>query len=316
MEECIGLVASLQNLELGIEKTEGKTPRTEQEEQEKQTLDELNKLLRRDWVELVRVIERLKKGMKLLIEEKGSLRERISELESIRIKFEGLVEIERQEREKLQSIKGSVKENKLLKDSNRLLRLEPDKRSNQLNEQESILEELKLTKMDDNWAHGKDLIQASLDELWTSVNIKARNNGILIRTGNSVVLREIDSLKQKSRDSTRSLSVIGLEIAERLRSLKSQLLKQRPGGQMLMSTGQMEELAVVVVVAGYNQWRQDMDHRLRLELCVEQVIGAGATVKACHVPEQQEDGGDRGTEEDRAKLCELFDGIWKPGGQG
>lgn len=49
----------------------------------------------------MRVIERLKKGMKLLIEEKGSLRERISELELIRIKFEGLVEIERQEREKL-----------------------------------------------------------------------------------------------------------------------------------------------------------------------------------------------------------------------
>lgn len=55
-----------------------------------------------------------------------------------------------------------MKENKLLKDSNRLLRLEPDKRSNQLKEQESILEELKLTKMDDNWAHGKDLIQVLL----------------------------------------------------------------------------------------------------------------------------------------------------------
>ncbi|CAH7681853.1 hypothetical protein PPACK8108_LOCUS14513 [Phakopsora pachyrhizi] len=37
---------SLGNLELGIGKTEGKTPRTEREEREKQTLDELNKLLR------------------------------------------------------------------------------------------------------------------------------------------------------------------------------------------------------------------------------------------------------------------------------
>ncbi|CAH7686966.1 expressed protein, partial [Phakopsora pachyrhizi] len=44
------------------------------------------------------------------------------------------------------------------------------------------------------------LYQAALDELQTSVNIKARNNGILIRTGNNVVLREIESLKQKLKD--------------------------------------------------------------------------------------------------------------------
>ncbi|CAH7674785.1 hypothetical protein PPACK8108_LOCUS9720 [Phakopsora pachyrhizi] len=29
-----------------------------------------------------------------------------------------------------------------------------------------------------------------------------------------------------------------------------------------------------------------------------------------------EDGGDGGAAEDRARLCELFDGLWKPGGQG
>ncbi|CAH7683890.1 hypothetical protein PPACK8108_LOCUS26507 [Phakopsora pachyrhizi] len=29
-----------------------------------------------------------------------------------------------------------------------------------------------------------------------------------------------------------------------------------------------------------------------------------------------EDGGDGGAAEDRARLCELFDWLWKPGGQG
>ncbi|KAI8457329.1 hypothetical protein BY996DRAFT_6616220 [Phakopsora pachyrhizi] len=56
---------SLGNLELGIGKTEGKTPRTEREEREKQTLDELNKLLR---VEVAEVFDSLASVMVVLFD--------------------------------------------------------------------------------------------------------------------------------------------------------------------------------------------------------------------------------------------------------
>ncbi|CAH7686291.1 hypothetical protein PPACK8108_LOCUS20922 [Phakopsora pachyrhizi] len=156
----------------------------------------------RDQVELVRVIERLEKGLRHLIEENGSSRERISEWESIGIKFEGLVEIERQEKQKLK---------KLLKDSNKLLRLESDKRSNRPKKQES-----------------------ALDELWTSAKIKVRNNGILIRTGNSV-----KPIIMTAQADTRRTD------AEMQDGYDHYLENKR--------TGQMEELAIVVVVA-YYQW--------------------------------------------------------------
>ncbi|KAI8445772.1 hypothetical protein BY996DRAFT_6545012 [Phakopsora pachyrhizi] len=166
----------------------------------------------RDQVELVRVIERLEKGLRHLIEENGSSRERISEWESIGIKFEGLVEIERQEKQKLK---------KLLKDSNKLLRLESDKRSNRPKKQES-----------------------ALDELWTSAKIKVRNNGILIRTGNSVdsqgvCQKLVEPIIMTAQADTRRTD------AEMQDGYDHYLENKR--------TGQMEELAIVVVVA-YYQW--------------------------------------------------------------
>ncbi|KAI8448002.1 hypothetical protein BY996DRAFT_6504719 [Phakopsora pachyrhizi] len=144
----------------------------------------------RDQVELLRVIKRLEKGLRHLIEENGKL---------IEIKFEGLVEIERLEKQKL---------NKLLKDFNRLLRLESDKRSNQPKKQES-----------------------ALDELCICANIKVRNNGILIRTGNSV------PIIMTAQADTRRTDVDGWFLIKEVDGYDHYLENKR--------TGQMEESAIV-----------------------------------------------------------------------